>query len=142
MNGMESEIQSNTQEGDISFIADGAIPEGYLVKSSTVASGEARVTLPTDVADICLYSALETVTTGNRVNCRPLSPNHNCRVIAGGTIAAGVRVYLSGATFGKVVTSTGAGADTYFSPGVAEEEATAGGYIRIRPCPRDGIVIT
>jgi hypothetical protein len=140
MNGQESAIQSNTVEGDISFIADGAITEGYLVKSSTVASGEARVTLPTDVADECLYIALETAATGARVNCRPLSPHLNSRVIAGATIAAGVRVYLSGATFGKVVTSTGAGADTYFSPGIAEEEATAGGYIRIRPCPRVVVV--
>lgn len=132
---MTSVIQSNTHEGDVAFTANGAITDGYLVKLSTQASGQTRVTLPTDVADDCPFVALETAADGAEVDVRPLSPNISVRLIAAGTITAGDRVYLSG-TFGKVVTSSGAAADVYFSPGIAETDATAGGYVRVRVMPR------
>lgn len=136
---MTSAIQSNTHEGDVAFTANGAITEGYLVKLSTQASGQTRVILPTDVADECPFVALETVADGAEVDLRPLEPGISVRLIAAGTIAAGDRVYLSG-TFGKVVTSSGASADTYFSPGIAETDATSGGYVRVRVMPRVVVV--
>jgi hypothetical protein len=52
--------------------------------------------------------------------------------IAAGTITAGDKVIASG-TFGKVVTATGAASDVYFVVGYAEEDATAGGWVRVRP---------
>jgi hypothetical protein len=55
------------------------------------------------------------------------------RLIAAATITAGDKVILSG-TFGKVTTATGAGSDTYTVIGYAEEAATAGGAVRVRPC--------
>lgn len=136
---MTSIIQSNTQDGDLSLIADGTVTEGYLVKLSTVESGQTRVILPTDVADECPFVALETAADNAAVDLRPLTPGQSVRLIAAGTIAGGDRVYLS-ATFGKVVTATGAGADTYFSPGIAETDATAGGYVRVRVMPRVVVV--
>ncbi len=128
---MTSIIQSNTHDGDLSLIADGAVTEGYLVKLSTVENGQTRVILPTDVADECPFVALATAADNAPVDLRPLTPGQSVRLIAAGTIAGGTRVYLSG-TFGKVVTATGAAADTYFSPGIAETDATAGGYVRVR----------
>ena len=136
---MESVIQSNTIEGDVSLIANGAVTEGYLVKLSTVSAGESRVILPTDVADECPFVALDTAADGGTVSLRPITPGQSVRLIADGAIAGGVRVYLSG-TWGKVVTSTGAGADTYFSPGIAETDATSGGYVRVRVMPRVVVV--
>ncbi len=133
---MISALQTNTQPGDVVMIADGAITEGYLVKISTPAStGESRVKLPTDVADVTPFVALETAVDGGRVFCRPLTPKDSVRVYSDGAIVAGVTVYLSG-TFGKVVTSTGAASDVYWSPGIAEETSVDGQLIRIRPCGR------
>lgn len=133
---MTSALQTNTQTGDVAFIANGAITEGYLVKISTPSTaGASRVILPTDVADVTPFVALNTAADGEVVYCRPLSPKDSVRVYSDGAIVAGVTVYLSG-TFGKVVTSTGAGADTYWSPGIAEETSVDGQLVRIRPCGR------
>lgn len=133
---MTSVIQSNTVEGDLVATASGAITAGYLVKLTTdTASNTLRVTLPTDVADITPYVALETVADGALCAIRPLTPGRNVRVVADGAIVAGVEVYLSG-TFGKVVTSTGAGSDTYWAPGIAETDVASGGYCLIRPVGR------
>lgn len=130
---MTSALQTNTQTGDVAFVANGAIPEGYLVKISTPSSGGAsRVILPTDVADVTPFVAQNTAADTEVVYCRPLSPNASVRVYSDGAITAGLPVYLSG-TFGKVVTSSGAGADTYWSPGIAEETSVDGQLIRIRP---------
>jgi hypothetical protein len=133
---MTSAKQTNTIEGDLVATASGAITEGYLVKITTDTSdNKLRVILPTDVADVTPYVALETVADGVACAVRPLSPNRNVRVVADGAIVAGVEVYLSG-TFGKVVTSTGAGSDTYWAPGIAETDAASGGLVLIRPVGR------
>lgn len=132
-------IQSNTVEGRLAFTADADLTgkEGYLVKLTTGTDGKAEVTLPTDVADPAIFVIVDvpdaSYVAGNKVYVEPLSPNKNVRLIAAATIAAGDKVILSG-TFGKVTTATGAGSDTYTVIGYAEEDATAGGYVRVRPC--------
>ncbi len=137
---MTSAKQTNTIEGDLVATASGAITEGYLVKITTDTSdNKMRVILPTDVADVTPFVALETVADGANVAIRPLSPNRSVRVVADGAIVAGVPVYLSG-TFGKVVTSTGAGSDTYWSPGIAETDVASGGLVLIRPVGRTVVV--
>lgn len=131
-------LQTNTVEGRLAFTADADLTgkEGYLVKLTTGTDGKAEVTLPTDVADVTPFVIVDvpdaTYTAGNKVYVQPLSPNSNIRLIAAGTITAGDKVIASG-TFGKVVTATGAGSDTYFVVGYAEEDATAGGWVRVRP---------
>lgn len=137
---MTSALQTNTQTGDVAFIANGAITEGYLVKiSSPSSAGAARVILPTDVADVTPFVALNTAADTEVVYCRPLNAKDSVRVYSDGAIVGGVAVYLSG-TFGKVVTSTGAGSDTYWSPGIAEETSVDGQLVRIRPCGRTIVV--
>jgi len=132
-------IQSNTVEGRLAFTADADLTgkEGYLVKLTTGTDGKAEVTLPTDVADPAIFVILDvpdaSYVAGNKVYVEPLSPGKNVRLIAAAAITAGDKVILSG-TFGKVTTATGAGADTYTVIGYAEEDATAGGYVRVRPC--------
>lgn len=132
-------IQSNTVEGRLAFTADADLTgkEGYLVKLTTGTDGKAEVTLPTDVADPAIFVILDvpdaSYVAGNKVYVEPLSPGKNVRLIAAAGITAGDKVILSG-TFGKVTTATGAGADTYTVIGYAEEDATAGGYVRVRPC--------
>lgn len=132
-------IQSNTVEGRLAFTADADLTgkEGYLVKLTTGTDGKAEVTLPTDVADPAIFVILDvpdaSYVAGNKVYVEPLSPGKNVRLIAAAGITAGDKVILSG-TFGKVTTATGAGADTYTVVGYAEEDATAGGYVRVRPC--------
>ena len=132
-------IQSNTVEGRLAFTADADLTgkEGYLVKLTTGTDGKAEVTLPTDVADPAIFVILDvpdaSYVAGNKVYVEPLSPGKNVRLIAAAAITAGNKVILSG-TFGKVTTATGAGADTYTVIGYAEEDATAGGYVRVRPC--------
>lgn len=139
-------IQSNTVEGRLAFTADADLTgkEGYLVKLTSGTDGRAEVTLPTDVADETPYVLADvpeaSYTAGDKVYVQPLHPNQQVRLIAAGSITAGDRVYLSG-TFGKVVTASGAAADTYFSPGFAEEDAAAGGYVAVRVMPRV-IVVT
>ena len=132
-------IQSNTVEGRLAFTADADLTgkEGYLVKLTTGTDGKAEATLPTDVADPAIFVILDvpdaSYVAGNKVYVEPLTPGKNVRLIAAAAITAGDKVILSG-TFGKVTTSTGAGADTYMVVGYAEEDATAGGYVRVRPC--------
>lgn len=132
-------IQSNTVEGRLAFTADADLTgkEGYLVKLTTGTDGKAEVTLPTDVADPAIFVILDvpdaSYVAGNKVYVEPLTQGKNVRLIAAAAITAGDKVILSG-TFGKVTTSTGAGADTYTVVGYAEEDATAGGYVRVRPC--------
>lgn len=132
-------IQSNTVEGRLAFTVDADLTgkEGYLVKLTTGTDGKAEVTLPTDVADPAIYVILDvpdaSYVAGNKVYVEPLSPGKNVRLIAAAAITAGDKVILSG-TFGKVASATGAGADTYTVVGYAEEDATAGGYVRVRPC--------
>lgn len=131
-------LQTNTVEGRLAFTADADLTgkEGYLVKLTTGTDGKAEVTLPTDVADVTPFVIVDvpdaTYTAGNKVYVQPLSPNSNVRLIAAGTITAGDKVIASG-TFGKVVTATGAASDVYFVVGYAEEDATAGGWVRVRP---------
>ena len=132
-------IQSNTVEGRLAFTADADLTgkEGYLVKLTTGTDGKAEATLPTDVADPAIFVILDvpdaSYVAGNKVYVAPLNPNQNVRLIAAAAITAGDKVILSG-NFGKVTTATGAGADTYMVVGYAEEDATAGGYVRVRPC--------
>ena len=132
-------IQSNTVEGRLAFTADADLTgkEGYLVKLTTGTDGKAEVTLPTDVADPAIFVIVDvpdaSYTAGNKVYVQPLTPGKNVRCIAAGTITAGDKVILSG-TFGKVATATGAGSDTYTVVGYAEEDATAGGYVRVGRC--------
>lgn len=131
-------LQTNTVEGRLAFTADADLTgkEGYLVKLTTGTDGKAEVTLPTDVADVTPFVIVDvpdaTYTAGNKVYVQPLSPNSNIRLVAAGTITAGDKVIASG-TFGKVVTATGAASDVYFVVGYAEEDATAGGWVRVRP---------
>lgn len=135
---MATNIQTNTVAGKLAFTADADLTgkEGHLVKLTTGTDGKAEVTLPTDVANVCPFVIVDvpeaSYTAGDKVYVQPLTPNENVRLIAAGTITAGDQVILSG-TFGKVVTSTGAGSDTYFVVGYAEEDATAGGWVRVRP---------
>lgn len=140
-----SAIQSNVTQGRLAFTADADLTgkEMYLVKLTTGTDGKAEVTLPTDVADWCPYVIVDvpdaTYTAGNTVHVQPLSPDQNVRLIAAETITAGDGVVLSG-TFGKVDSLTGAGADTYYRVGFAEEDATSGQYVLVRPAPATVVV--
>lgn len=133
-------IQSNTIVGRMAFTADGDLTgkEGYLVKLTTGTDGKAEVKLPTDVADVCPYVIVDvpeaSYTAGDKVYVKPLTSGEQVRLVAANTITAGDRVLLSG-TFGKVITETAAGADAYWSPGYAEEDAAAGGYVAVRYYP-------
>lgn len=137
---MISAKQSGCQDGDVSFTADGAITEGYVVKiSSPSTAGVPRVTLPTAVSDITPFVALNTAADGEVVWCRPLDGSRSVNLVSDGIIVGGVHVFLS-STYGKVVTSTGAGSATYHSPGFAEKTSASGGLVRIRPVPRQVVV--
>ena len=140
-----SAIQSNVTQGRLAFTADADMTgkEMYLVKlTKGGADGKAEVTLPTDVADWCPFVIVDvpeaSYTAGDKVYVLPLSPDQNVRCIAAGAITAGDSVVLSG-TFGKVQTQPIA-ADTYFRVGYAEEDATAGQYVLIRPAPATVVV--
>lgn len=139
-----SAIQSNVTQGRLAFTADADLTgkEMYLVKLTTGTDGKAEVTLPTDVADWCPFVIVDvpeaSYTAGDKVYVLPLSPDQNVRCISAGTITAGDSVVLSG-TWGKVQTQPVA-ADTYFRVGYAEEDATAGQYVLIRPAPATVVV--
>ena len=139
-----SAIQSNVTQGRLAFTADADLTgkEMYLVKLTRGADGKAEVTLPTDVADWCPFVIVDvpeaSYTAGYKVYVLPLSSDQNVRCIAAGAITAGDSVVLS-ETFGKVQTQPIA-ADTYFRVGYAEEDATAGQYVLIRPAPATVVV--
>lgn len=137
------ETQSNTKRGLIVLPAfdDLTAKEGYLVKIVDD-SNVAKAALPDDEADETLYIVETGGAADADVQLLPLDPGTNMRAVATGTGNAGERLALAdpAANAGEVETLS-ATADTYFSPGIAEEDFVDGQLVRFRPAPKE-IVVT
>lgn len=133
--------QNDTKEGLITILATDNLTdkEGFLVKIENATPVPGQAALPDDNADFCLFVVSAGGAAGAYVDLQPLSPNRNVRVKTSGIIAAGEEVLLQ-APGGTVITRTGAAADTYFSPGIAEEDCASGGFVKIRPFPHIVVV--
>ena len=139
--------QTNTRHGDLTFPSyeDLSGKEGRLVKLVN-SSGVAKVALPDDVADRCLFVLIDGGdASGDHVVVRPLEPARNIRVPLSGTCNPGDRMTLAaidGSLDGKAAALTAA-ADTYWVFGLAEEAGVDGQDVLIRPLlQQDTVVVT
>lgn len=133
-------IQTNVKRGLLPLISaeDLTGKELYLVKAQDGGT-EVSVLLPTAITDLALYVVDDGAASGSPSTVRPLETGDQLRLKAKGTIAGGaVLVHADPSTAadkGKVRTIPATGG-YYFSPGVAEEDATDGGHVRVRILPR------
>lgn len=140
-----SETQSNTKQGLIPVLANEDLTgkEGYLVKIVDAANTP-KAALPTDEADETPYIVAKGGAADSYVDLLPLDPARNMRVYAKGAGNAGERLVhadpATAADKGKVETLP-ADADTYFSPGIAEEDWEDGQLVKFRPMPKEIVVV-
>ena len=97
-----------------------------------------EVLLPTDVADLALYVVEEGGALDEDSVVMPLEAGKQVLIRANGTGSAGAVLALcavGGSDVGKVETIS-ASADTYFSPGIAEEDFVDEQLVKVRVFPR------
>lgn len=144
---MSTATQSNVQHGPLVLPAyeDLTGREGRLVKIVSD-SGAAKVALPSDDADRCLYLLLEGAEAGESVALEPLTPAKQFRVKFSGTCVPGDRFTLADSTQdakrGCAAKLEGSSAGSYFVFGIAEESAVDGQLVKFRPCIEGVVTIT
>jgi hypothetical protein len=142
---MSKAIQSNTQAGDVRFVAGEDLTggEGLLVKLATV-GGKAAVALPDAQTDVIPFVVTEGDASGALVTVRPLEAGRNVRLRISGDCAAGdVLVLADPATpgaAGKVVVLP-EDAGSYRAVAVAEAAGVDGGTPLCRPVFAGVIVV-
>lgn len=106
--------------------------EGYLVKLADQGT-QPEVLLPTDEADVCQYLVVDGGALDTDSEVLPLCDGAQIRIKANGTGNAGDILALAtiGTNAGEVETLP-ADADTYFSPGFAEEDFVDGQLVKCR----------
>ena len=87
---MNNATQTNTQEGDLVFLANEDLTgcEGYLLKLVNDA-GVTKVALPDAITDMCPFVLIEAGDEDENVIVRPLQPNRNVRLKLYGTCNPG-----------------------------------------------------
>jgi hypothetical protein len=143
MNILNNPLQSDTKLGEISLPSNTILSglEGRLLKVINN-GGAPTFSLPGAVSDIALWilSGGAPIATSASTAEVPAADG-NARVSCYGNIVAGNALALAnptanaGAQAGQVIalpTTPG----LYFSPGVAEESAAAGGMVKFRPFPQ------
>ena len=128
---MSTATQSNTQVGDLPFVAGLDLTEmgGRLVKIDS-ASGKPVVVLPEAETDLTPFVLTEGGAAGALVTVRPLEAGRNVRLVLDGTCEPGdVLVAMVGGKVQALPTDAG----TYRPVAVAEEAGAAGQWVLGRP---------
>jgi hypothetical protein len=102
-----------------------------------------EVKLPADVHDEAMYLIIEGAADGEHVTVEAIQPGHRYRARNTGTCVPGDRLALGaidGTDDGKI-RDLPAAADTYFSPGIAEEAGVDEGAVQFLCAPKE-IVVT
>jgi hypothetical protein len=144
MNTINNPLQSDTKLGEIQLPSNTILSglEGRLLKVINN-SGTPEFSLPGGFADLALWI----LSSGAAAAASPSAgeapfQGGNARVLSFGNIVAGNILTLAsctanaGAQAGMVVAFPSATPGLYFSPGVSEESAAAGGLVKFRPCPQ------
>ncbi len=134
---MSKAIQSNTQIGDLRFLAgeDLTGSEGLLVKVATV-GGKAAVALPDAQSDVVPFVLTEGGASGALVSVRPLEAGRNVRLRLAEDCAAGDVLVLADTADSDLrgmVTALPADAGSYRAVAVAEAAGVDGGTPLCRP---------
>ena len=128
--------QSDTKAQDIGLTSTSDMTglENTLVKIVN-AAGVAQFAVPAAVTDLALFLVDSGDVAANLTFAEAPYTGNNARAACSGAINPGDILALDAANWGKVITLPAA-PGKYFSPGVAEEAATAGGLVKFRPFPR------
>jgi hypothetical protein len=136
MNVILNPSQSDTRVGEISLLGGSDLTgkENLLLKL-TNSAGTPKFALPAAVTDVALFVCMSGDVAANYTAGEAPDGNMNARVKANGTIVTGDVLVHDATSYGKVI-AIPATEGLYFSPGIAEESAAAGGLVKFRPFPR------
>ena len=138
--------QNNTQVGPLPIIGTASLvgKENLLVKM-TNASGTLNCVVPADIDDRVFGVVDDGKGAGEASSIVPLEPGRNLRVKLKGTCNPGDALVLADpstpADAGKLRTVPAA-ADTYYILAFAEEVGVDGQKVKVRPAPREAVVVT